>query len=101
MPDHPLISFSIVSWNVRELLLSCLGSIERFVTEPHEVIVVDNASTDGTVDMVRQHFPNARLIANQTNRGFAAANNQAWRVAQGDFIATLNSDTELISDPFP
>lgn len=101
MPDQPLISFSIVSWNVRELLYACLSSIERSVTEPYEILVVDNASHDGTVEMVRKSFPNVRLIANQSNRGFAAANNQALRIARGEFVVVLNCDTELIDNPVP
>ncbi len=101
MSDHPVISFCIVSWNVRGLLTSCLNSIERYVTEPHEIIVVDNASRDGTVEAVRQFFSQVKLIANEENLGFATANNQAFREARGEFLVLLNPDTELIDDPFP
>ncbi len=98
MSDQPLVSFSIVSWNVRELLWSCLTSVERYVSQPHEIIVVDNASTDATVEMVKRDFPDVRLIANPNNRGFAAANNQALAQARGKFLVLLNPDTEITGD---
>lgn len=101
MSDHPLVSFSIVSWNVRELLWSCLTSLKRYIGQPHEIIVVDNASTDGTSDMISRDFPHVKLISNMTNRGFAAANNQAITQAKGEFIVLLNPDTEAINDFLP
>ena len=61
----------------------------------HEVFLVDNASTDGSVDAIRREFPNVRIIANQENRGFARANNQALRLTSGDDILLLNPDTEI------
>ena len=63
-----------------------------------EVIVIDNASFDGSVEMVRNDFPQTRLIANQENRGFAAASNQGIREAKGEYVLLLNSDTELIEN---
>src|SRR5690606_9384907 len=62
-------------------------------TRDMEVIVVDNASSDGTSEAIRERFPDVRLIENPTNRGFAAANNQAMRVARGEYFLLLNSDT--------
>lgn len=101
MSDQPVISFSIVSWNVREYLWACLTSIQRNVRTPHEILVVDNASSDGTVDMLRASFPNVRLIANTRNDGFARANNQAIRQARGRYIVLLNPDTVVDEDIFP
>lgn len=89
----PVLSIVIVSWNTRALLSACLQSIARSTRLSHEVWVVDNGSADGTVELVRQAFPNVRLIANAENRGFAAANNQALRLTQGDYVMLLNPDT--------
>jgi N-acetylglucosaminyl-diphospho-decaprenol L-rhamnosyltransferase len=79
---RPDFSIVIVSFNTRQLLKECLDAVYASLAESalvSEVIVVDNASHDGSVAMVREHFPQVRLIANEDNRGFAAANNQALR----------------------
>ncbi len=89
------LSIVIVSWNVRDLLRQCLRSISPFSSE---TIVVDNGSTDGSVEMVRAEFPGVRVIANTDNRGFPAANNQGIAVAQGRYVLLLNPDTELVGD---
>lgn len=99
--SDPEVSIVIVSWNVRELLLSCLRSIRSQVETSHEVVVVDNHSSDGTAEAVRSEFPEVRLISNGQNTGFAHANNQGWQKAKGRYIAFLNPDTEFINDPFP
>lgn len=82
------VSVIVVSYNTCEHLRTCLGRIER----EHEVIVVDNASTDGSAAMVRDEFPQVRLIVNDANRGFGAANNQGLDAASGDVALLLNSD---------
>ena len=93
------ISIIIVSWNVRDLLKKCLASIFRFAPDfAFEVIVVDNASADGTVEMARADYPNVRLIANKKNLGFAKANNQGIAQAKGEYVLLLNPDTEFIED---
>ncbi len=90
------ISVCIVSWNVREDLLACLHSlIPAAKGVPAEVIVADNASADGTVDVVRKRFPEVKLICNESNLGFAAATNQAMAAAGGQFLLLLNPDTVL------
>ena len=91
------ISFIIVNWNTCKLLLDCLRSIANTVTGcTHEIVVVDNGSADGSVREVKQQFgAQVILIENSENRGFAQANNQALRIAQGKYIVLLNSDTVL------
>ena len=95
--NSPVVSILIVSWNTREVLRDCLRTVyEQTKNVPFEVIVVDNASEDGSVDMVKTAFPQAVLLANTTNRGFAAANNQGIEVAQGRYVLLLNSDTLVL-----
>lgn len=90
------LSVVIVSWNTCELLASCLQSLfETAAGLAPEIIVVDNASTDGSADMVRNRFPQVRLIENADNIGFARANNQAIARSQGRYVLLLNSDTEV------
>jgi len=88
------LSIIIVSWNVREDVLDCLRSIGRNpATDPFEVILVDNASSDGTVEEVRATYADVTVVANTENRGFAGANNQALDVAKGEYLLLLNPDT--------
>jgi len=92
------LSIIIVSWKVKEKLRENLQAI--FYSDHSigfEVFVVDNNSTDGTVEMVRNEFPEVKLIANQQNLGFAKANNQAIREATGNYVLLLNPDMK----PFP
>jgi GT2 family glycosyltransferase len=93
------VSIIIVSWNTKELLRDCLTSVyERAGDCDYEVIVVDNASTDGSVDMLRSEFTQLILIENSENRGFAAANNQGIAIAKGRYVLLLNSDTVVLDD---
>ncbi len=88
------LSISIVSWNTRDVLNQCLASVyDTMDGLDFEVIVVDNASTDGSADMVRAKYPQAKVIANTKNIGFAAANNQALEIAGGRYFLLLNPDT--------
>jgi GT2 family glycosyltransferase len=101
------LSIIIVNWNTRDLLKQCLLWLQRSLhtressdvpaSRPFgvETFVVDNASTDASVSMVRDQFPWVRLIKNPENVGFARANNQALRVCRGRYVLLLNSDTEL------
>lgn len=105
------LSVVVVSWNVRDLLRRCLQSVvqspgleldypgggERAAPGRRlEVVVVDNGSGDGSPEMVRDEFPGVRLVANQENRGFTAANNQGLALSRGCWLLLLNPDTEVV-----
>jgi GT2 family glycosyltransferase len=95
------ITFVIVSFNTREILLRCLGSIKKYTQEiSYEVILVDNASEDRTVDAVAELFPEINIISNKDNRGFSAANNQGIIKSKGRRVAFLNPDTLLSENSF-
>ena len=83
----------MVNWNRRELLRACLASLRLQTAAEFEIIVVDNGSTDGSAEMAGSEF-GARVIRNERNRGFCAANNQGIAAARGDFVALLNNDAE-------
>jgi GT2 family glycosyltransferase len=88
------ISIVIVNFNARVHLEHCLASL--FLAPPsvpHDIVVVDNASTDGSVDRVREQWPAVMVIARRTNGGFAAANNDGIRATRGELILLLNNDT--------
>ncbi len=104
-----LLSIVIVNYNVKYFLEQCLESVygsDLTLKETPgeelqlEVYVVDNASVDGSVEMVREKFPQVHLIANQDNVGFARANNQALRICRGDLMLLLNPDTVVEHDTF-
>jgi len=91
------VSVIIVSWNTRELLRDCIASVYRQTrNSTFEVIVVDNASHDGSAAMCATEFPAVKVIANSDNRGFAAANNQGLRIASGRYVLVLNPDTVIL-----
>ena len=97
--ERPAVSVIIASWNAGPVLDRCLASLRRQqVAGGLETIVVDNASTDDTADVLRRHGDHVRAIANQRNVGFSVANNEAAQVARGSVLFFLNSDTELLSD---
>ncbi len=90
------ISFIIVNWNTRNLLQDCLDSIIKTVESlTYEIIVVDNASTDGSIGMLAEKYPQVRIISNRENRGFGAANNQGFSVMKGKYALLINSDAVL------
>lgn len=93
------LSVVIVSWRVRDLLRQCLRSLYQHTSGlKFEVFVVDNNSLDGTIEMVRQEFPQVELIVHAKNYGFAAANNEATKSAAGRYVLLLNPDTELFDN---
>ena len=97
----PVLSIIIVSYNVRYFLQQCLHSVQRAINgHAHEIIVVDNYSSDDSVEMLRSCFPEVVLIANQDNPGFSKANNQAIKIARGKYILLLNPDTVVAEDTF-
>ncbi len=120
---QPLLSVIIVSWNTRDLIAACLATVAQemalLASEWHqqnaerdhgtraptgselvEVIVVDNASSDGSVAMMRRDFPWVRLLVNRENIGFAGGNNQALSHCRGHYVLLLNSDTTLLPGAF-
>jgi GT2 family glycosyltransferase len=89
------VSVIIVSWNGKDLLRKCLQSVYSSQGVSLEVLVVDNNSTDGTVEMIREDFPEVKLISNRDNKGFSYANNQALSKATGKYLFILNPDTVI------
>ncbi len=93
------LSVIIVNWNTRDLLLRCLDCVYKAQKSLEmEVLVVDNHSTDDSVPIARQSFPQAQFIENSANLGFAKANNQGIRLAKGRYILLLNSDAFVHED---
>jgi len=101
MTQKPIVSIIIVSWNVCGLLKKCIESIVQFSEIPSEIIIVDNASADGTADYVKKisqaSFGNIsfKILLNAKNKGFARANNQGIAQSTGAYILLLNPDTEI------
>ena len=96
MLESPTVSIIIVNWNTADLLLACLASIADRPSMPCELLVVDNASTDGSPARVRERFPDVRLLPQSENLGFARANNLALAEARGRYLLLLNPDTEVL-----
>ena len=94
MPNpQPILSVVIVSWNTRQLTLDCVSSLESTREAlSTEITVVDNASSDDTVEKLRQQFPYVKVIANPENLGFARGNNIGLRICTGKYVALINSD---------
>lgn len=100
MKSFPLVYIIIVNWNRRELLAECLHSIEGHTSYPNfRVVVVDNGSTDGSLELVRKNHPRVEVIQNKVNVGFAKANNQAIKLSLkrgANYIFLLNNDTKIV-----
>jgi GT2 family glycosyltransferase len=88
----PTISVIIVNYNGRPLLGECLDSLREQIFKDFEVIVVDNASTDGSISFLRERYPEVALVGNTENRGYGGGNNDGIRVSRGEYIAILNND---------
>lgn len=94
-----LISIIIVNWNTRDLLADCIRSVTENTTDVcYEVVVVDNASADGSAEAIRAAFPAVRVVDSGDNLGFAAGNNLGMRFATGEFVLFLNPDTLVEGD---
>src|SRR5262245_6867801 len=92
---NPAVSVVVVNWNRRELLAKCIESLWAQTFSDFEVIVVDNGSTDGSMDFLRTiASPRLRVVARSANRGFAGGCNAGIREAAGHYIVTLNNDAE-------
>lgn len=99
MINHqPEVSIIIVNYNVKELLLKCIASVYCYCKTSFEIILIDNNSTDDSVETVRKHYPQTIIIDNKFNAGFPKANNQGIAISKGDYIFLLNPDTELLND---
>ncbi|HEY1039667.1 MAG TPA: glycosyltransferase family 2 protein [Bacteroidia bacterium] len=94
--QHPLISVIIVSYNVKDFVCAGIESVKKYCTIPYEVIVIDNASVDGTEALIKSKYPDVTFIANKHNAGFSGANNQGFAIAKGEWLLMLNPDAELI-----
>lgn len=95
------LSIIIVNYNVKEFLQNLLHSIERATSNvTREIIVVDNASDDGSVNLIKTKFPEIILIENRKNAGFGKANNQALKIAQGKYVLLINPDSVVSEDTF-
>ena len=99
-PLQKPVSIIILTWNALEYTQKCVNSIRNHTNYPHEIVFVDNASTDGTVEYLRKlikEHPNCKLIENHENKGFAVGNNQGVAIATGEYVMLLNNDV-LVSD---
>jgi GT2 family glycosyltransferase len=93
------VSIIMVNWNTRELLYNCINSVYRNTSNSNfGIIVIDNASSDDSDDMLKLEFGDVKVIANTENRGFAAANNQGMLASKGRYILLLNSDTIVLDN---
>ena len=98
MAQDASVAVIVLNWNGWHYLEGCLAALANQTYPNFEVVVVDNGSTDGSPDLVAGRYPSVRLILNSTNRGFAAANNQAIQATSTAYVATLNNDTKVEPD---
>lgn len=97
-PDKPQVSIIVLNYNGQHLLEECLQSVSEQTYQSFEIIMVDNGSADGSVPFVRERFPQVRILALSTNRGFAGGNNEGVKIARGDLVVLLNNDTIVEAD---
>lgn len=95
-PAAPRVSILVISYNTKAMTLACLRSVAEQTRVPHEVIVLDNVSPDGSAAAIAETFPGMRLIASTENHGFAKGNNIAAREARGEYLLLLNPDTVIL-----
>jgi GT2 family glycosyltransferase len=94
-PHRPTVSIVVVTYRARDHVLRCLAALRANAGLPYEAIVVDDASGDGTVEAVEERFPEARVVAQPSNRGLPAGRNAALPLVRGEYVLMLDSDTEL------
>lgn len=92
------ISIIIVNYNGEKFINNCLDSLKKVAFSNYEILFIDNNSTDNSLRLVKQNYPEVNIIENPNNLGFAAANNFAAKKAKGDYLFLLNCDTKC--DPF-
>lgn len=97
----PRLTLQIVTWNSSAVISECLRSLERQAWRDYQLVIIDNASGDGTLAAVRSLVPNATVIQNQTNRGFAAAHNQGLAVSETEYVGLVNPDILCTRDAIP
>jgi GT2 family glycosyltransferase len=98
MISQPTLSVVVVNYNTRDYLQACLESLQKTINIDLEIIVVDNASSDGSVEMVRSRFSDVNLIANTENQWFCGGNNTGIKASQGQYVLLLNPDTVVEPD---
>jgi GT2 family glycosyltransferase len=99
--ETPVLSICIVTYKVRDLLCDCLHSIYQNSPDfPFEIIIVDNNSQDGTIELLQQEFPQIRYVENQKNEGYTLPMNTALKMGAGEFLVQLNPDTLVIPGAF-
>jgi GT2 family glycosyltransferase len=94
--SDPILCVIVVSYNTREMTLACLRSLSDETRTPHEVIVVDNASSDGSAEAIAAEFPHVRVLAETENHGFARGNNIAAGFTRAEYLLLLNPDTVVL-----
>lgn len=95
----PGLSIVIITWKMKDLLRACLNSIYTYTKDVNfEIILIDNKSEDGTVEMIETDFPEIRLIKNENNKGVAPARNQGLSLVKGKYVLILDADIELTED---
>jgi len=98
MSTLPLISAIVLNWNGKDVIGACLRSLRNQTYSNLEIILVDNASTDGSIEDVAPRFPDLHVVKNHTNLGYGGGNNEGIRAARGKYFFILNSDTEIEKD---
>ncbi len=98
MTQKPKVSIILLNWNQYALTASCINSLKQCTYPAIEIIVVDQASHDNSVSLLKAQYPEVRLIENVKNTGFTGGNNQGMKIATGEYFLLLNNDTEVESD---
>ena len=96
--SSPLVSIIIVNWNGKHWLEGCLPSLSKVTYKNVEWIIVDNGSTDGSIEWIQKHYSKTVLVSNSENLGFSHANNLGYKEAKGEYILFLNNDTKVAPD---